>query len=181
MNKVRTWQSDKQQADKYWPQIKVFLTILSPILIDYEAADLEEDATQAADYKIQSQSGTIAARVRWDGRDERDLTIRSWRKSGAETELSKIKAGYARWYFYGWAVTGVIKEWMIIDLDGLRASGLLDKYWRQYPNKDNSTAFIAIPRTTLKKHGLILGSHEGQLSLMAFLSSETPTHNGQRL
>jgi hypothetical protein len=80
----------------------------------------------------------------------RDLTIRSRRDTKAKTELAKIKEGHGFRYFYGWIDDNdKIVEWMLIDLDKLRASGLLEKPRREIPNKDkdgnpDGTYFICI-------------------------------------
>lgn len=172
-NTFRRWRDDKDRADHFWPFIKGHLRSLSHLLIDYEITTEEEDIGEAADYKIQATSGTIAARVRFDNVLYRDLTLRSWRKSGAETELAKIRRGYARWYYYAWANGhDLILDWMLVDLDGLRASGLLEPgIFRERLNLDGLSAFIPIPRSVLAQKGLVLASQEGQLLLFPSLNS----------
>jgi hypothetical protein len=80
--------------------------IIGPRLL--KPAPWRVDARQAGDLIVvrTGDNHTIAMRLRRPGRfyfrifwDE--ITIRSHRKSGAETELSKIIKGFGDWFFYG--------------------------------------------------------------------------------
>ena len=89
------------------------------------------------------------------------FTIRSYRSSGSKTELQKLKEGYSRWYFFGWCKNNVLDDWIIIDVDFLRESGLLDGF-ETIMNKDNTTGFIAIPIKDLAFCQCIVASKKAQ-------------------
>ena len=101
---------------------------------------------------------SIAVRLRRPKYDYRDLTIRAWREGNIETELQKIERGFADVYFYGWTNANMmIPEWMLIDVNRLRFSGLL----AAYPitrNRDQRTGFIAIPHSALHEAGCVIAS-----------------------
>lgn len=65
----------------------------------------------------------IALRVRsGKSSDYGDIAIRSYKPSGAKTEIHKIKEGCGDYYLYCWSIDGVtITEWILIDLDRFRA------------------------------------------------------------
>lgn len=64
----------------------------------------------------------IALRVR-AGKSStfRDIALRSHLRSGAATEIHKIRKGYGDYYLYCWTADGkLITEWILIDLDKFR-------------------------------------------------------------
>ncbi|HYT43386.1 MAG TPA: hypothetical protein VEP90_13695, partial [Methylomirabilota bacterium] len=130
---------DRKWQDQYTQQIMSTLKPLTPHCVELSIAPVEEDNKHATDYVVTMGRGSIAVRLRRPFYDQRDLTIRSRRDNGIKTiktELAKIKEGYAFRYFYGWTDKNIIPEWMLVDLDKLRQSGLLEKRWHEYPNKD---------------------------------------------
>lgn len=128
-------------------------------LLSIELASGDQDMKQATDLLIQVKGGAVAVRIRDARCDYRDLTLRSSRASGNETELSKIKKGHADWYLYCWSDgRWGFKDWMLVDLYALRKSGLLNGHLEETQNYDGKTAFVSIPATRLKLNGCIIAS-----------------------
>ena len=126
-------------------------------LTNIEVATDEQDQKECTDYVARVTEGTVAVRVRRPDCEYRDWTIRSWRASGAKTELSKLKEGFASKYLYCWTnSTDIIKEYVLIDLDVVRKKKLLEQKWPFIKNKDKVTGFISIPLNVLKKTGTIV-------------------------
>ena len=113
------YQSDRDIADLYIDQVR---RILGPFIIDI--ASFDRDTKQATDLIVLAKNDlTIACRIRRPGYAALypdDFTIRYARDNGAETELSKIRKGWARWFFYGHLAGEVIAAWMLLDLDVFR-------------------------------------------------------------
>lgn len=127
------------------PAVSHILQANAGLFVSFAPASVHDDVTHATDMQLSvtvADGRDIAVRVRQSSCTYRDLTIRSY-SNGHKTELHKIKEGCARWYFYGWETGGTIDSYMIIDLDRLRASGLLDSRVQRF-NKDQRTAFITI-------------------------------------
>jgi hypothetical protein len=158
----QSYRRDRNWGDSYSRQVMDILKPLTPYCVDLSIAPVVEDNKHATDYVVTMAGGSIAVRVRRPWYEYRDLTIRSRRDNGQKTELAKIKEGHAFRYFYGWTTDkNTISEWMLVDLDKLRASGLLERNWNERPNKDkqgksDGTWFIAIPFTVLEKAGCII-------------------------
>jgi hypothetical protein len=110
-------------SDRYIPRIK---SIVGPRLLSVTPDEI--DCKQAADLMIfAARDMRIAARVRRPGFAAKyayQFTIRSLRDSGAETELSKIMAGWGDWFFYGHAAGHLdeIPLWWLIDLGEFRSA-----------------------------------------------------------
>lgn len=124
-----------------------------------DTANRDMDIQGIGDFVVTVQQVPILARVRDSDVTQRDLTLRHWRASGAETEVSKILRGNGQWYFYGWARSDTIafEEWMIINLDILRRSTWIQDACRHATvNYDRTTSFIHIPRVGLEHIGAIL-------------------------
>lgn len=138
-----TYQTDRHWSDQFIPEIVNILENNAKYLLKIRVSSEDKDKTEATDLQLKVDSGDIAVRVLREKKYE-TLTIRAYRSSGAKTELQKIKEGYCRWYFFGWCKDDKLSEWIIIDLDKLRESGLLDEY-KTIMNKDGTTGFIAIP------------------------------------
>lgn len=149
------YQHDRAWGDSKAPQVMAILRPLIPHCVVLSVADVELDNKQATDFTIQLIGGSIAVRLRRPRYTYRDLTIRAYRENGVKTELAKIKEGYAFRYFYGWTdENGAIAEWMLIDMDRLRATNLLDR--QAIPNKDGTTSFIAISARELQQAGCLI-------------------------
>lgn len=119
-----------------------------------EKASTNEDLNQATDL-ISGDGKRICVRIRRDKRPERDLTIRV-EKGSSKTELHKLKKGYGDIYFYAWSDNDNLNEWILVDLHGMRKSGILDTERRWYVNKDGYTCFIAFSATELRNHRLLI-------------------------
>lgn len=150
-----TYQEDRIRADKHLPQIKKILKGNFAFILDVKHSSEEKDKKESVDLIaiLENQSViNIAVRIREPECEYRDLTIRAERNSGVETELSKIKKGFGRWYFYAWVNKwNEIDEWMIVDLDKLREKGLLEKERPLISNNDG-TYFIQISRGELREN-----------------------------
>lgn len=117
-----------------------------------------EDLKAATDMVVEVTAGTIAVRIRRANYGYRDLTIRAWRSSGAKTELQKIQEGHADYYLYAWEnERGDFTDWMIVDLDCLRGSGLLEST-KIKKNRDGTTGFICINWLELYENGCIMAT-----------------------
>jgi len=152
-------QRDWGWSDSYLPEIRRILAQNALALFTFKIASHEQDIKQATDMLI-SVSGqkAIAVRLRRAMYRYRDLTIRSFRTSGAQTELEKIQSGYGDYYLYGWTVDYRIPEWMLVDLHRLRLSGLLNTPRQTIRNTDARTAFVAIPYTQLRDYGCVIAA-----------------------
>jgi hypothetical protein len=154
------WQLDKAWADEYVPAIRAVVDRIASKIINIQIATEQDDQENATDYIITIDAGKIACRVRRSNCGFRDLTIRAWRSSGAKTELNKIKEGFARWYLYAWAnEKHGFCDWILVNLDRLRESGLLLEQRKLIYNKDGTTAFITITLTELIQHNALV--HRG--------------------
>jgi hypothetical protein len=106
-----SYQTDKQWSDLYVPEVRRIIGIAigkrlleNPEMLTVETATHTEDTQHATDFvaSIATSMGSVACRLRRPECKARDFTIRSWRASGAKTELEKIRAGEGRWFLYGW-------------------------------------------------------------------------------
>jgi hypothetical protein len=153
---AKPWQQDKQWEESYHGQVLSILGVLTPHLAEIRVASLEKDRANATDFEVTLSGGTIAVRLRRWGCKFRDLTIRAQRDSGAKTELAKIKEGYAYRYFYGWEDQNrKIAEWILVNLDKVRETGLLEKQRKLWPNGDG-TYFISIDLRELYDAGCLI-------------------------
>lgn len=143
----------------YLPQITEILKDNARYIIDVIVAPYEADTLRATDFILKVKGGDVAGRLRRPKyfNQYRDWTIRSKRISGVETELSKLKKGFARWYLYGWIKNNIIDSWMLIDLDIVRQKNLLNMPWKEKDNHDG-TWFIIIPANDLFTYGCIISS-----------------------
>jgi hypothetical protein len=130
-------------------------------IIDIVPTDPERDRLEGIDYDIKVAAGTIACRIRRAEYRYRDLTMTSRRVSGARAEIDKIRSGSVRWYLYAWAADGKFQEWMFIDLEKLRARGLIDTAMREGNTKQDASGntFIYIPFGRLLKEGVVVDHH----------------------
>lgn len=137
-------------ADQYHNIIKKIVEKIAPRIISFTIAPEQEDMTQATDYIITVEKGTIACRIRRPQYNNyRDFTIRS-RNGESKTELAKIKEGFGRWYIYAWTKNeSQIAEWWLLDLNALRESPLLNTDRPEKQNTDGKTAFISFTSSEL--------------------------------
>jgi len=165
------WLDDKTWADGYHAAIEDAVRNVAPDILDIRvvAADEEADQKRATDYIVQATTGDIACRIRRTSYDFRDWTIRSSRPSGVLTELDKLCEGWCRWYLYAWTQDATtFGDWILIDLDAVRESHILDSPRQETWNHDRSSAFVTISLDELRLIGALVHDietiHEGQRS-----------------
>lgn len=130
----------------YLPHIRHLLQMNASSFIRVNVASAVEDMKQSTDMVLKIEGdGTVAVRIRRPNCVYRDLTLRSSLSNGAVTELVKIRdRGFADWYLYAWTNThDMLTEWILVDLNCVRASGILSKPRKQIPNGDG-TFFISV-------------------------------------
>ena len=132
----------------------------------------EVDTKECTDLIVmRARDMRIGCLVRRPGFAERygnEFTIRSHRKSGVETEASKVDKGWGDWMFYGHAdpyKDGRVCLWMIIDLSNFRYHchhhGSVLKFVER-DNPDGITSFIAFDVTSFPPDPPLLIAHSNQ-------------------
>ena len=109
----------------YYTQVENILKRNAGHFVSVTIADEFKDKKQATDFVVIIDGGEISVRIRRDNCKFRDLTIRSVNK-GMKTEIHKIMEGFSRYYLYCWTKQKRITEWIFVDLDKFRESGLLE-------------------------------------------------------
>lgn len=153
------WVIDKEATDAFLGDVCGLLgrhLIVEPTIA--------EDQLQNTDLKVLSlRSMTIAVRLRKLSYIERypdDVTFRSDRPSGAETELAKMSAGWGDVFFYGFHGSQVIEAYTVIDLAGLRLQMKTGdpcrlSWHRDIPNADGSSKFDALALASLNPRHIV--------------------------
>lgn len=157
---------DWKWADQYMSKIREILLLNASGIVDFSIATDEQDLEESTDVILGTNEGKIAVRIRRDDCRYKDLTIRAKRASGATTELSKIKNGFAKFYLYCWTDSNKqISDWILVDLDTVRNYGILENR-KLIANTDKTTWFIAIKHEELlKKNCLVAFNVDGKGSL----------------
>ena len=146
------FQQDFAWQTKFYPSIKKILRDNAAKLVSITVASAEEDMRHATDFVASIKGGTIAVRIRRNvANTYKDLTIRSKRPNGHETELQKIKNGFADFYLYVWTANDEILDWWLVDIGRMRACGLFEKPRPERENKDKSSAFVWFVKSELQK------------------------------
>jgi hypothetical protein len=143
---MKDWLKDKSWADMHISEIRNVIRKVAGKIVSIEIASSQEDTKNATDYNILVEFGSIGCRIRRPGvwPQYHDITIRKSRRSGARTELDKIKDGNPKWYLYGWDSSDKsLHAWVFFDVDILRSSGLLDGN-NVISNRDGGSNFLAI-------------------------------------
>ena len=155
------WEQDSEFAESYLPEIKRILRENAMLFISVVKADEERDLEKATDLLVKVENGDVAVRVRRPTKKQkRDFTLRSWRKSGVKTELQKIREGFGRFYLYIWLDQELeVADWILVDLNALRASGCLKNSLEEILNKDGKTAFVILSLKKLKNSNCLLSWH----------------------
>ncbi len=142
--KPSSYQVNRAFSDYYLPQVVEILKRNAVHIVTISVAPEEQDKRQATDMVIEVTGGRVAVRVRRAQYKFRDLTIRSHSFGGRKTELEKLREGYGDWYLYCWASDdGNIGEWILVDINKMRSSGILAAQRKQIPNGDG-TFFVTI-------------------------------------
>lgn len=148
---------DWRWSDGFLPQVRRILSSYALYLVDLEIASHQQDVSQATDMLIIVRGQkSVAVRLRRANYGYRDLTIRAYRASGVDTELSKIQTGHGDFYLYGWTNGREIAEYMLVDLEQVRKTNLLNNR-KVIMNHEQQTGFIAIPFTELMGYGCVVG------------------------
>lgn len=115
---------------KYLPQVKQVILDQLPRIARISEASFEEDATRNTDLVLKIDATRIAVRLRrakdMYRRDKTghryvdQFTLRSYRSSGVDTELTKVLAGWGNFNFYGFADETDLVAWLIGDLSAFR-------------------------------------------------------------
>jgi hypothetical protein len=146
-----SYRKDRAWVEGLKAEVVAILTRHLDRIVSVRVASDEEDTKRATDMVVEVAGGTVAVRVRDWVRDFRDWTIRTRRRSGARTEMAKLKEGFANWYLYGWCKPdGRIGDYVLIDLAAVRTHGLLDIPRREQSADGWQTAFVAIPVPELR-------------------------------
>ena len=153
---------------QYMMQVESLLKRNAGAFLRISIASAEQDMKQSTDMVLEvGGAGTVAVRIRRPNCRFRDLTLRSFVPSGAKTELEKIRDdGFGDWYLYAWAdIHDVLREWMLIDLNILRDSGLLYAARPETRNFDG-TRFTSYSIPELRITGAIVAGHVNGISLV---------------
>ena len=164
---------DWDWSDGYLGEIAKILRRNAHRILSIKVAGCNKDLKHATDMVIAVEGGDVAVRVRraeyrkkW-----RDLTIRSWRAGGIKTELHKIKEGAGDWYLYAWSDGDKrLSDWMLVDLNKVRESGLLNRPERA--NKDGRTRFIAISDKELRRCGCMVSEATDETPVLDYTEWE---------
>ena len=154
------FQRDYDWQDTRIPLIIDILRQNAMYLLSVKVASQDKDTKQATDLLISVDGGDVSVRLRRPGCRFRDLTIRSYRSNGHRTEIDKIREGFARWYLYCWMDDPwTIGDWLLVDLDELRESGLLDDDRPIKVNPGGRTGFKRYNPRELDNEGCVLATN----------------------
>lgn len=156
---------DWKWADGHMKAIVDVLRQNAMHLLSIKVASEKQDLKHATDLIISVEGGDVAVRIRRPQYRKRwqDLTIRAWRRGDIPTELHKIREGWADWYLYGWSDgQGCLQDWMLVDLNVMRQSGLLDNP-RITKNRDGRTGFCAFNVGVLQINQCLIAASSGLL------------------
>lgn len=159
----KSFEENFEYSDRKMPEViqilKDNLDVISPGSdfpdLTIKEATFYEDTKESTDLKILSVSTgdktkSIAVRVRKPDVSFRDLTIRARTKSGAETEIDKIRKGMCELYIYCWeGLNRRIRDYILVDIDQMRKSDVIFKPRTFTPNGDG-TGFYAYSIKELK-------------------------------
>lgn len=135
-------------------QIKQILKKQAMHIVKIEIASPENDMQHATDLEIQIKGGSVAVRIRRDI-PYRDITIRA-KNGNSNTEIHKLREGYADWYLYAWTIENKIVEWALLDINIMRLNKLFDETRPIIMNKDGYTGFVTYSLPELNKIGAIV-------------------------
>lgn len=130
-------------------------------MIEICKASAFQDNQEATDCIIKTPgSGETAIRLRRGDYHQNEITIRYERKSGVETEYSKIRRGMCKLYLFGWVDNRAhkLRRFVFVDLDKMRNQGFFDKEepYPVIPNSDGKTSFTVYTITRLAERDCII-------------------------
>lgn len=147
------YKENRAFADNWNPALSQIITENIATIATVKAAAHVADKRTCTDFVVTTSSGnTIAARIRRPDVSAkfRDFTLRA-KAGGARTELEKIRDGYGDWFIYAWTGDrGAVIDWMLVDLNKMRSSGLLATDRKVIDNTDGETGFVAFKRSELR-------------------------------
>lgn len=170
----QSWQLEKEWADGHIDAINDVVRRVAGKIIQISASTFEQDTQDAIDYEIKVASGAMACRIRRaHSCGQRDLTMTSFRPSGASPEMEKILNGAVRWYLYAWAQQGGFVDWMFVDLDVVRKKSLIEKalHRKNEVRLEDGSKFVYLSSTELSRAGAIVAAS----SSIRSRSSTSPT------
>lgn len=154
-----TFDKDFKWQERYYQIVRRILKDNAMHIIKIDVADDDADMKQATDFVVSVRGGTVAVRIRRNiANYYKDLTIRSTRPSGHETELQKIKNGFGDYYLYLWTENQTVADWWLVDINGMRKARMFDVPRKEIWNRDGSSAFIAFTLEELKKIGALISA-----------------------
>jgi hypothetical protein len=140
-------------SDNYLNEVQQLLKLNAGHMMSISIASFDADAKRATD--IELVGADVAVRVRNGCLGYRDFTVRSSAPYNQPSEWEKIQLGCTDFYLYGWTNhDGHLDEWMLVDCDKLRESGLLENA-PERRNRDGST-FRYISLESLQRYGCIV-------------------------
>lgn len=149
--------NDWDFSERNMNKIKDILKDNLKYIINISSSSETEDMKQSTDLKFSISGTDVAVRIRRNNCKWRDLTIRSYSR-GYKTELDKLREGYVKWYLYLWTDDKEnISEWILVDVDILRKSGLIYIDKKSISNKDG-TEFISFSLDELNNVNSIVSS-----------------------
>lgn len=125
---------------------------------------VSEDRYDATDYLVEIPKAKVACRIRRlssiPSRSATDITIRSKRRSGAKTELAKLRERKVDLYVYAWVGDSGIRkvsEYVVFDVPLAFKAGLLrvsssNEIW----NRDGGSSFIVVQLSELQQCGALI-------------------------
>ena len=121
---TRSYEDDWDRAKTFIPEARMLIAQCLAKYLVLEAPMVEDRERNTDFIVLKSNDIRIACRVRkhyaiqW----KHQFTIRSFRASGAKTELAKINEGWGDFFFYGIADDSdtKIEQWTLSDLETFR-------------------------------------------------------------
>lgn len=112
------------------------------------ASTMREDTQEATDFVTSAGSIKWGSRIRRieSTKNKRDVTFRTERKSGAKTEIDKLK--HVHLYVYAWADTA-LESYVVFAVKPLLDSGLIESAEKRW-NHDGGSQFCLINWTRLQ-------------------------------
>ncbi len=150
---VQNWDWQLQHIE----QIKNIIKSQAMHIIKVEVSSPEEDMKHATDLDVQIVGGRVAVRIRRDI-PWRDLTIRAV-NGNSKTEIHKLREGYGDWYLYAWTVKDRVADWIMVDIQAMRAHNCFAESRPIIMNKDGRTGFIKFSIQELRGYNAIVASN----------------------